>query len=162
MKNELTKKEESIHEKILELKNEIEMKFIKLGGYLKLVNDRKLYIEKGCQTFNEYLAIPELGFQRSTAYAIMGVYSDFIESGLSETSDIEGISYYKLERIRQFIEEPKEKVKEWISKARELSLSDLNISIREAKGEKEKVYIPEKKMYSVICPKCGHQFSHLI
>lgn len=36
MKNELTKKEESIHEKILALKNEIEMKFIKLGGYLKL------------------------------------------------------------------------------------------------------------------------------
>ncbi|GAH44781.1 unnamed protein product [marine sediment metagenome] len=73
----------SIHERIIALKDEMEMKFIKLGGYLKLVNDNKLYKEKGCETFNEYLAMPELAFQRSTAYAIMGVYTDFIYSILT-------------------------------------------------------------------------------
>lgn len=152
----------SIHERIIALKDEIEMKFIKLGGYLKLVNDRKLYKEKGCETFNEYLAMPELGFQRSTAYAVMGVYEDYIESGLSETLDIKGISYYCLDRIRQFINEPIEKFKEWISKARELSLSDLNAEIRLARGGKEEVYIPEKKGYPVTCPKCGYKFEHII
>jgi hypothetical protein len=156
-----------IHEKILLLRNEIELKFIKLGGYLKLVNDRKLYIEKGCLTFNEYLAMPELGFQRSTAYAIMGVYQDYIEDKGFRGSDISGISYYKLDRIRQFIKESKEKFSEWMSKARELSLSDLNAEIRIAKGESESVvnegiYVQEKKVYQVTCPKCGHQFEHII
>ena len=138
------------------------MKFIKLGGYLKLVNDRKLYLEKGCESFNVYLAMPELGFQRSTAYAIMGVYEDYIESGLSESLDIEGISYYKLDRIRKFIKESKEKFKEWVAKARELSLSDLNAEIKIARGGKEEVYILGKKSYSVTCPKCGHRFEHVI
>ena len=119
-----------VHGKILSLRNEIEMNFIKLGGYLKLVNDNALYKEKGCQTFNEYIAMPELSFQRSTAYAIMGVYEDYIESGFSESSEIEGISYYKLDRIRQFKDKPKEEFKEWVSKARELSLSDLNAEIK--------------------------------
>lgn len=154
-----------IHEKILSLRNEIELKFIKLGGYLKLVNDRGLYKDKGCLTFNEYLAMPELGFQRSTAYAIMGVYEDYIESGLSETFDIAGISYYKLDRIRQFIKESKEKFSEWMSKARELSLSDLNTSIKEAKGEEVKEYIPERKadeIIEIVCPKCGHKFGFKI
>jgi len=138
------------------------MKFIKLGGYLKLVNDRKLYKEKGCETFNEYLAMPELAFQRSTAYAVMGVYEDYIESGLSESLDISGISYYKLDRIRQFIKEGIEKFEEWVAKARENSLSDLNAEIRIARGGEEEVYAPEKKSYIVTCPKCGYKFEHVI
>ena len=146
----------NIHEKILELKNEIEMKFIKLGGYLKLVNDRKLYIEKGCQTFNEYLAMPELGFQRSTAYAIMGVYSDFIESGKIQSSDMENMSYYRLDRIRQFKDD--EDIDEWIEKAKVLSLSDLNEEIKIAKGKEKKEYILERKVIEVVCPKCGAKF----
>ena len=147
---------ESIHKKILTLKNEIEMDFIKLGGYLKLVNDKKLYIGRGCENFNEYLAMPELSFQRSTAYAIMGVFTDFIESGLSEVSDIENIGYYKLDRIRQFRKE--ENFTEWVEKARTLSLSDLNTEIREAKGEPEKVYNPKSKMITITCPYCGKEF----
>ena len=153
-----------IHGKILSLRNEIEMNFIKLGGYLKLVNDNALYKEKGCTTFNEYIAMPEYGFKRSTAYAIMGVYEDYIESGLSESSEIMGISYYKLDRIRQFKDKPKEEFQEWIEKAKMLSLSDLNAEIKIERGEKEEVnevYVP-KKIYPVICPKCGHSFDHII
>ena len=151
-----------VHGKILSLRNEIEMNFIKLGGYLKLVNDNALYKEKGCQTFNEYIAMPELSFQRSTAYAIMGVYEDYIEGGLSETLDISGISYYKLDRIRQFKDEPIEVMKEWVLKAREDSLSDLNAEIRIAKGEKEEVYIPKTKSFTLTCPHCGMKFDHII
>lgn len=129
---------------------------------MKLVNDNKLYKEKGCETFNEYIAMPELAFERSTAYAIMGVYEDFVESNLSETLDIEGIPYYKLNRIRQFKDEPIEKFEEWVLKARENSLSDLNAEIRIARGGGEEVYVPVKKSYSVICPKCGYKFEHVI
>jgi len=154
----------SIHDRILELKNEIETKFIKLGAYLKLVNDKKLYKEKGYDTFNEYIAMPELSFQRSTAYAIIGVYEDFIESKLSETLDIRGISYYKLDRIRQFKSESIEVMQEWVGKAKALSLSDLNAEIREVKGEPEitRDNIPEKKVYPVVCPKCGKKFEFII
>ena len=133
-----------------------------MGGYLKLVNDRKLYKEKGCESFNEYIAMPELAFERSTAYAIIGVYEDYIESGLSESLDISGIGYYKLDRIRQFKELAIEKFKEWISKARELSLSDLSKEIRIAKGGKEEVYVSEKKSHNITCPHCGKAFQWCI
>ena len=140
------------------------MQFRKLGGYLKLVNDNKLYKEKGCETFNEYIAMPELAFERSTAYAIIGVYEDYIESGLSESLDISGIGYYKLDRIRQFKDD--EDFKEWIAKARENSLSDLNAEIKIAKGnkegthiaKKEEAIIPDKEIINIMCPHCGKTF----
>ena len=123
-----------LHNKIIELKKNIDISYMKLGGYLKLVNKEKLYLDLDYKTFDEYIAQPELAFERSTAYSIMGVYEDFIESGLSETLDVAGIPYYKLDRIRQFIKEPKRTLEEWILKARELSLSDLNEEIGIASG----------------------------
>ena len=125
----------NIHEKIIELKRSIDVNYMKLGGYLKVVNEMKLYSEVDCKSFDEYIAQPELAFERSTVYSIMGVYADFIESGLSEVLDIAGIPYYKLDRIRQFKELPQEEFNEWIGRARELSLSDLNDEINLSNGK---------------------------
>lgn len=123
-----------LHNKIIELKRNIDVSYMKLGGYLKLVNKEKLYLDLDYKTFDEYIAQPELAFERSTAYSIMGVYEDFIESGLSEVLDIAGIPYYKLDRIRQFKGLPQEELEEWVNKARELSLSDLNDEINLSNG----------------------------
>lgn len=146
----------TIHQRIVNSKNIIEKEFYKVGAYLKLVRDRELYKQLGYETFNEYIAQPELQFQRSMVYSLIGVFTDFIEGGKFRSSDIESIPYYSLDRIRQF--KDNENIKEWIAKARELSLSDLGKEIRIERGEKEEVYIPEKKVENIVCPYCGKTF----
>jgi len=150
-----------IHKRVVELKNEIGKKLYELGAYLKQIRDNQLYRDMGLETFEEYIAQPELTFERSKMYALIGVYEVFIESGLSEHLDIEGIDYYKLDRIRQF--KDNENFEEWISKARELSLSDLNAEIRIAKGGTEEDSYPETLEQSeyreVTCPGCGLVFN---
>jgi len=152
--NELT--ETNVHDKVIELKKDIERSFIKMGGYLKLIRDGKLYLEKGCVTFEEYIAIPELALNRSTVYAIINVFEVFFEK--SNQSDIEGlteIGYSKLNRISQFKEQPD--FEEWIYKAKTLSLSDLGAEIKEVKNEKTESK-PARKTKEVVCPKCGYKF----
>ena len=160
--NELT--ETNVHDKVIELKKDIERSFIKMGGMLKLVRDNKLYLEKGCVTFEEYIAIPELALNRSTVYAIINVFETFFEK--SNQSDIEGlteIGYSKLNRISQFKDQPD--FDEWIYKAKTLSLSDLGLEIKEAKGISENLSSTkseDKITMEITCPFCGKKFDYLV
>jgi hypothetical protein len=150
--------EVNIHKQIIDLKKDIETQFIKLGAFLKLVRDRKLYKEKDCDTFESYIAQPELSLDRSTVFAIIGVFEDFFEK--SNQSDLVEVGYAKLNRIRQFKGKPN--FEEWIEKSKVLSLSDLNAEIKEAKGEPEIIHIPKEKSYTVTCPFCNRIFQHVI
>ena len=162
--NELTETKTNIHDKVIELKKDIERSFIKMGGMLKLVRDNKLYLEKGCVTFEEYIAIPELALNRSTVYAIINVFETFFEK--SNQSDIEGlteIGYSKLNRISQFKDQPD--FDEWIYKAKTLSLSDLGLEIKEAKGISENLSSTkseDKMTMEIMCPHCGKKFDYLV
>jgi len=155
--NEIVTKKENIHQIVIDLKKEIESNFIKLGGYLKLIRDEKLFKEKGCVTFEEYIAMPELAFDRSTVYAIIGVYEDFFLSNQSDekAEELMEIGYSKLNRIRQFKDQ--EDFEEWVYKAKTLSLSDLGAEIKEVKNEKTESK-PARKTKEVVCPKCGYKF----
>ena len=154
--NELTETKTNIHDKVIELKKDIERSFIKMGGMLKLVRDNKLYLEKGCVTFEEYIAIPELALNRSTVYAIINVFETFFEkSNQSDIEELTEIGYSKLNRISQFKEQPD--FEEWIYKAKTLSLSDLGAEIKEVKNEKTESK-PARKTKEVVCPKCGYKF----
>ena len=155
--NEIVTKKENIHQIVIDLKKEIESNFIKLGGYLKLIRDEKLFKEKGCVTFEEYIAMPELAFDRSTVYAIIGVYEDFFLSNQSDekAEELMEIGYSKLNRIRQFKDQ--DDFEEWVYKAKTLSLSDLGAEIKEVKNEKTESK-PARKTKEVVCPKCGYKF----
>jgi len=158
--NELT--ETNVHDKVIELKKDIERSFIKMGGYLKLIRDGKLYLEKGCVTFEEYIAIPELALNRSTVYAIINV--DFVcNQSHIDMEEIKKIGYTKLERIRQFKEQPD--FDEWIYKAKTLSLSDLGAEIKETKGISENLSSTkseDKITIEITCPHCGKKFDYLV
>jgi len=155
----------TIHQKVIQLKKDILNNFYKLGAYLKEIRDEKIYVDLGYDTFESYIATPELSFKRSMVYSLIGVYETYFEkSNQSDINKFKEIDMTKLDRIRQFKDKPKEEFQEWIEKARELSLSDLNAEIKIERGEKEdvnEVYIP-RKIYPVICPKCGHSFDHII
>ena len=158
----------NVHQKILKLKKGIRKKFIELGAYLKQVHDYELYRRMGlsCETFDEYIAQPELTFQRSTAYSLIGVYEDFFDESIHlDVENIEEIDYTKLDKIRRFKHLPKEEFEEWIEKARTLSLSDLNEEIKIAEGKEpleedlpsSGLKVEEYK--DVTCPACGKVFS---
>jgi len=158
----------NVHQKIMKLKKGIRKKFIELGAYLKQVHDFELYRRMGlsCETFDEYIAQPELTFQRSTAYSLIGVYEDFFEESIHlDVENIEEIDYTKLDKIRRFKNLPKEEFELWIEKARTLSLSDLNEEIKEARGDVvddgKRFELPrETETYKeVVCPACGAKFN---
>ena len=158
--NELT--ETNVHDKVIELKKDIERSFIKMGGMLKLVRDNKLYLEKGCVTFEEYIAIPELALNRSTVYAIINVFEVFFEKS-NQSDDLIEIGYSKLNRISQFKNQPD--FEEWIYKAKTLSLSDLGLEIKEAKGISENLSSTkseDKITIEITCPHCGKKFDYLV
>jgi len=158
--NELT--ETNVHDKVIELKKDIERSFIKMGGMLKLVRDNKLYLEKGCVTFEEYIAIPELALNRSTVYAIINVFEVFFEKS-NQSDDLIEIGYSKLNRISQFKNQPD--FEEWIYKAKTLSLSDLGLEIKEAKGISENLSSTkseDKMTMEIMCPHCGKKFEYLV
>jgi len=161
--NELTETKTNIHEKVIELKKDIERSFIKMGGYLKLIRDKRLYLEKGCVTFEEYIAIPELALNRSTVYAIINVFEVFFEkSNQSDIEELTEIGYSKLNRISQFKDQPD--FDEWIYKAKTLSLSDLGAEIKETKGISENLSSTkseDKMTMEITCPFCGKKFDYL-
>ena len=160
--NELT--ETNVHDKVIELKKDIERSFIKMGGILKLIRDNKLYLEKGCTTFEEYIAIPELALNRSTVYAIINVFEVFFEkSNQSDIEELTEIGYSKLNRISQFKGQPD--FDEWIYKAKTLSLSDLGLEIKETKGISENLSSTkseDKITMEITCPFCGRKFDYLV
>lgn len=162
--NEIVTKKSNIHQTVIDLKKEIESNFIKLGGYLKLIRDEKLFKERGCITFEEYIGQPELAFDRSTVYAIIGVYEDFFESNQSDdTEQLMEIGYSKLNRIRQFKDQ--DDFEEWIYKAKTLSLSDLGAEIKETKGISENLNSTkseDKITIEIMCPFCGKKFDYLV
>ena len=157
--NEIVTKKSNIHQTVIGLKKEIESNFIKLGGYLKLIRDEKLFKERGCVTFEEYIAMPELALNRSTVYTIINVFEVFFEkSNQSDIEELTEIGYSKLNRISQFKEQPD--FEEWIYKAKTLSLSDLGAEIKEVKGIEEKP--KEVKIETITCPHCGRKFERQI
>lgn len=150
-----------IHQKVIEAKQDIERSFIKLGGLLKEIRDQRIYESLGYDTFESYIAQPELAFDRSTVYAIIGVYEDFVLSVQSDIDKLAKIGYAKLNRVRQF--KNQDNFEEWIKKAEVLSLSDLSAEIREAKGITEGgSKIPEPKTVNVTCPYCGRKFDFIL
>ena len=159
--NEITRIE-NIHDKIIEICKDINKQFIELGAYFDLLIEKRLYKEKGYDSFNEYIGQPEIPMELRTAQAIIAVYRNYFKGECNQPhiKELIDIGYTKLERIIQYKKDSN--FDEWIEKARTHSLSDLNADIREAKGEPEKVYNPKSKMITITCPYCNKTYNYNI
>lgn len=159
--NEITRIE-NIHDKIIEICKDINKQFIELGAYFDLLIEKRLYKEKGYDSFNEYIGQPEIPMELRTAQAIVAVYRNYFKGECNQPriDELVDIGYTKLERIIQY--KNKENFSDWVEKARTLSLSDLNTEIREAKGDPGKVYNPKSKMVTITCPYCNKSFEHIL
>src|SRR3990172_3061097 len=86
------------HSRILSLRNNIGLNFIRLGHELYDFEERKLYIEQGCDTFEDYIA--QLGLARSTVFAWKSIYKVFVIKFQVPEITLSHIPWSKLEKIR--------------------------------------------------------------
>ena len=121
---------------IQQLKSVVARGFITLGEYLKEMRDGELYYHLDCESFEEYIARPEIGFKRASVYNFIRFYELYILKLGMEPHLLSSIGHGRLLTIAPVVEE---NPKEWISMAQTLSMSDLINETRVARGKKPMV-----------------------
>ena len=137
----------------LRITMEIKKNLWDLAKVLKDCRDRKLYKFYN-DTFEEYLANPEIGLSRFFIYKIIRNLEVWVEEynvSQDKLQDIDSEKLYIMGTMITGQDFTKEKVEEKLEQARTLSRSD----VKQLKSGEE--YEPQRyKM--VICPKCGFEF----
>jgi len=111
------------------LKKSLARNFLELGRQFKEIKDHKHYKTLGYESFNQYLATPEVTFHSSTAYRLIQIYEKFvIEFGVPEDKLIQ-VDRKKLEMLIPFVD--KNNYEEWFYKAKELTRYDLDKEIKQ-------------------------------
>ena len=115
---------------------------LRLGKYFKKLRDEKLYkyiFGQDDSTWIEFLATPEVRFERSSVYNFIGLYELWVlKLGYIE-EEITKIGYKRLMLVTPITRKNPEKAHEWLSQADTLSQSDLINTIREAEGKEPMV-----------------------
>jgi N6-adenosine-specific RNA methylase IME4 len=137
----------SVDKEIKILKKGINGGFIELAKRLKQVKDNSLYKELDYDTFESYIAQPELGFQRSSVYLLIQIYEKLVLELNVQPAGLALIEWTKLAEIVPYINEKNKE--ELLSKATELSRSDLREEVKLLKSPKDNIPLPEGK-YNVV------------
>lgn len=112
----------ALHEVILDFKRHIERNFWSIGSALKLMQESEAYRVLGHDTFNGYIASPELSFSRSWVYRLISVVRE------AERLDVKPEEIQDIDKDKLALVLPvatKENVAERLADARELSRSDV-------------------------------------
>ena len=111
---------------------------LRLGKYFKELRDKKLYkyiFGQDDSTWTEFLATPEIRFERSSVYNFIGLYELWIlKLGYLE-KEITDIGYKRLMLVTPITRKNPEQAQEWLSAADTMSQSDLINTVREAEGK---------------------------
>lgn len=127
--------------------------FLKIGQILKRIRDEKLYQyigEGGNETFQQFLASPEIAIKRPTAYLYIRVFEFYIDRmGLSE-EQVVAIPAYKLFRLLPLLKDKtKEEVSDVLDGVLDLGTKDTEEVI------KEKNLDPWKRPKLFRCGRCN-------
>jgi len=114
-----------IFHRIQNLKGNLAVDILELGQLFSRVKSEQLYKYNSCDTFEEYIGQPEIGFKRSSVYNFMKIYAFYIEKMKSNSELLTEIGHSKLLLIMPAIEKEPDKIDEWLHNAKEWSRSDL-------------------------------------
>ena len=138
------------NQNIIAIKNSIGKNLLELGSLLKTNHNEKYYKVLGYDTWEEFLAIPEISISRFFAYKLIQICETWIDKFGVSQEKLQGIDSEKLYLMGTMINEnlTAEEVEERLEQARHLSRSD----IKQLKSGKEY----EFERYKIVtCPHCG-------
>lgn len=138
-----------MHQLVVRLRDEIEVRFLRLGMALRLIRDERLYEALGHATFESYLGDAEVGLSRRHAYRLIGVAETYLPAratavangagpeleSLADADRLASVGVRKLDILRPVVADaPPDEVGRWLATAEALSVSDLELEVREARG----------------------------
>jgi hypothetical protein len=115
-------------EKIKSLKHDAERTFLKLGQELYEFVQRRDFKALGVDTFEEWIAQPDVNISRTLAYRLMGIYETFILQYEVPLAGLIEAGSTKLDKIRPQVVDKASALK-WVNMASALSKSDLDLEI---------------------------------
>jgi len=128
--------------------------YLDIGRLLKIIRDEGYYQQLGYDTWIEFVRSGEITIKQSTIYAYISIYEMYVMKYGLPPQELAEVPWDKLHLALPAVRRAggKEEVKEWVTKARTLSRSDLRIEI----GEVE----PLRKAKTILvkafrCDDCG-------
>jgi hypothetical protein len=141
-----------LHQKLISLKHAVEASGILMGQMLYEIQEKELFKTLGYDTFEQYLADPELSFGRATAYKLKKIYKQWVLDYGYNIDELEKIGQERLLEAGK-VATP-ENQKEWLIKATSLSMSDLVLEVRETAGNDGHTdFVPAPRL--IRCAVCG-------
>ena len=123
-------KAEENKEAIIQAKLNVAANYLVLAHLLKENRDGSLYKLLGCDSWDEFLGMPEISFSRSKAYSLIQIWELYKDRMGIDDHTLLDIGNAKLLMIAPHVE----KDKEWLNKAKALSKSDLRLEINGVSG----------------------------
>ncbi len=138
------------HSRLVNLKSEAQKISIYTGEVLYEIKKNQQYRLLGYDTFESYLASPELSFSRSAAFMMISIYQRFILELKVQPVGLLEADISKLEVIRPYV--TSSNVDELLNDAIALSRSDLkkNIAERFDKPELAKEFVSKTDLVQVM------------
>lgn len=133
-----------LYTKILEAKSAETNRVFLLGHFFKEFRDKKLYkdLDSECDSFNEFIAMPEIGIKRSTVYSYIRLTEKYIDELNYDVGYLSEIGHKRLQLILPFVNKD---APTWLSRAKTWSFKDLLNQIRKERGREPMKEVVKKK-----------------
>lgn len=143
---------QKVDQRIKNLRYSVDTGFLDLTKSLKEVRDKKLYLLLDMDTFESYIAQPEIALDRGNVYKFIAIYETYIENYKVAPERLLEAGWTKLSKIIPYTNE--HNYEAMLEKATTLSRSDLD------KDLVEQGYITRKEPEAqfVTCPYCHKEF----
>jgi len=137
------------HSYIVGLVRQINYSFLDLARCLVVVHENKLYEHLCYETFESYIATPEISIRRASAYKLMDIYRTYVLEYKISPARLIDIEWTKLSTTLPVLTE--DNVEDLLAMAESLSRSDLRQEIKILKDPSEK----DKEELTKTCPYCN-------
>ena len=125
---------------IIKHRDEIQFRFLVLGGLLQDCRDKLYWQRLGYESFAAFLGDPDITLKRSTAYNLINIYHKYSEGMGLPTERLAKIGSRRLQIILPVVETDPDK---WLGAAESMSKSDLINEVRAEKGKEPVVFKAE-------------------
>lgn len=144
--------------KLIEAKNEIELRFLEMGKCLKEIYENRYY-EAGWTCWDEY--IMDLKISNGTALRLINIYKVFILRYNFTPAQLAKAGWTAIAELLPQIKEntPQSEAKDWVEQSIVLSRKDLRRAIFERKTGIDTATCLHEDTYTIkICRKCGERW----